>query len=86
MIEKVKLIDENNEEKEYDILLTFDLEVTNKNYMAYTDNSKDEKGNTKIFVSSFDPKEDEYKLNPLSDEEYDMCKEVIETLYESINA
>ena len=86
MIEKVKLIDENNEEKEYDILLTFDLEESNKNYMAYTDNSKDENGNTKIFVSSFDPNEDEYKLNPLSDEEYDMCKEVIESLYENINA
>lgn len=86
MIEKIKLIDENNEEKEYDILLTFDLEETNKNYMAYTDNSKDENGNIKIFVSSFDPSLDEYKLNPLDDEEYNMCKEIIETLYESYNA
>lgn len=55
---------ENGEEKEYAILLTFDIETKNKSYVLYTDYSKDEDENLKIFASIYDA---EWNLSPLED-------------------
>ncbi len=54
--------DENGEEKEYAILLTFDVEAKNRSYVLYTDYSKDEEGNLKIFSSIYD---ENWNLSPL---------------------
>lgn len=54
--------DENGEEKEYAILLTFDVESKKRSYVLYTDYSKDEAGNLKIFASIYDEK---WNLSPL---------------------
>ena len=37
----------------FEILLTFDNEETKKSYVIYTDNSKDEMGNTNVFASRY---------------------------------
>lgn len=42
-----------NEEKEFSIISTFDINEKNKSYVVYTDYSTDENGNINISVSSF---------------------------------
>ena len=54
--------DENGVEKEYAILVTFDIESKNKSYVLYTDYSKDDDENLKIFASICD---EEWNLSPL---------------------
>lgn len=45
------VINEQGEETECDVLLTFDSEETGKSYIIYTDNTLDENGNIKVYVS-----------------------------------
>ena len=42
---KFTMIDENGNEREYEVLFTFESEETNKNYIVYTDNTTDATGN-----------------------------------------
>ena len=46
---KFTMIDESGQEREYDVLFTFESEETNKNYIVYTDNTKDETGNVEVY-------------------------------------
>ena len=54
-----KIIVKNNqgEEIECNILFTFDSEDTKKSYIVYTDNTKDELGNTKVYANTFNDDE-----------------------------
>ena len=45
------MIDENGKEIVYDVLFTFESDETHKNYIVYTDNSRDEHGNVRISAS-----------------------------------
>ena len=47
------LADENGQNKEYEMLLTFKNEENGKNYIIYTDGTMDEYGNTRVFASIF---------------------------------
>ena len=79
-----KLIITNNEGKqlECDVLFTFDSDETGKSYIAYTDNTKDERGNIKVYASIYDPKSvDSMELLPIETEKE---WKVIETILESI--
>ena len=63
MIQDGKIIvNDGNEEKEYAILVTFDIREKNKSYVLYTDYSKDEIGNLKIFSAIYN---EEGKLKPV---------------------
>jgi len=48
--EKFKVLTDDGKEIECDILLTFDLEETNKHYVVYTDNTMDNEGNTNVYA------------------------------------
>ena len=50
----------NDEGKEVvcDVLFTFDSDETKKSYIAYTDNTKDEKGNVQVYASIYNPEEE----------------------------
>lgn len=77
------VISDEGEELECEILFTYEDEKTHKNYIAYTDNSLDEEGNTKVYASIFDPKEENPTLMPIeSDEEWDLISGILETLSE----
>ena len=52
------VVDENGIEVECEVLFTFDSEETNKSYIVYTDNTTDEEGNTKVYASIFNPKDE----------------------------
>ncbi len=76
-----KVIDKNGKEIEFEILFTFESDETNKNYMVYTDNTKDENGNTKVYASVFKPDAEPLELLPVETERE---WKIIETIINSI--
>lgn len=75
------VIDQNGEEKSYDVLFTFDNDETKKSYIVYTDNTLDEKGNIEVYASIYDPKDPKSKLEEITSEKE---WKVIETILSSI--
>lgn len=49
----LKLIDEDGKEIECEIIIAFKWTKTNKNYIVYTDNTKDENGNLNIYAGIY---------------------------------
>ena len=78
---KFTVIDKNGKEVECEVLFTFDSEETGKNYIVYTDNTKDVNGNVRVFASIYDPSKEDSELLPIkSQKEW----KIIETILESI--
>ena len=63
----LKIVDIEGKEVEYEILSAFKLEKTDKNYIVYTDNNKDEEGSLNIYASIYYPKNN--KLDSIETEE-----------------
>ncbi len=83
MKEKQKFIvlDEKGKEVECEPLFTFESEETKKNYVVYTDNTRDKDGNIRVFASIYEVTDKGNKLLPIkSEKEW----KVIETILESI--
>lgn len=83
MEEKMTFKAVNNEGKEVEceVLFTFESDETKKNYMVYTDNTKDSEGNIKVYASIYDPEKPESELQPIeSESEW----KIIETILEEI--
>lgn len=76
-----KVIDKNGNEITFEILFTFESDETKKNYMVYTDNTKDDKGNTRVYASVFVPNAEPLELLPVETERE---WKVIETIIQSI--
>lgn len=76
-----KVIDKDGKEIEFEILFTFESDETNKNYMVYTDNTKDENGDTKVYASVFKPDAEPLELLPVETERE---WKIIETIINSI--
>ncbi len=49
------IVNDEGKEIECEVLFTFDSDETKKSYIVYTDNTKDEVGNIKVYASVFDP-------------------------------
>jgi uncharacterized protein YrzB (UPF0473 family) len=78
-----KVFDEEGKEVECEVLFTFESEETKKNYMVYTDNTKDEQGNIKVYAAIYEPDKDETKLEPItSDHEWAIIEKILEELQE----
>ncbi len=78
-----KVKDEEGKIVECEVLFTFESEETNKNYMVYTDYTKDDKGNTKVYASIYDPKDEDPILQPIETEKE---WKIIETILEQIQS
>ena len=79
------MIDENGKEVVYDVLFTFENEETGKNYMAYTDNTRDEEGNIQVYASIYNPNDPDSELEPITGEkEWKVIETILETLQEEI--
>lgn len=79
------LIDENGNEVEYDVLFTFESEETNKNYIVYTDQTKDDAGNIQVYASIYDSNDPNSKLEPITtDKEWKVIETILSTLQEEI--
>ena len=82
----ITLTNEKGEEVVCDILFTFDSEETNKSYIVYTDNSKDENGKIRVFASIYNPNDAKTKLEDIkSDKEWKIIETILETLQEEIS-
>lgn len=81
---KFKVINSEGKEIVCDVLFTFESDETNKNYMVYTDNTKDEAGNTRVYASVYvvDEKNNTTDLLPV---ETDKEWKIIETILESVS-
>ena len=72
---------DNGEEIKCEILFTYEDEKSKKNYIAYTDNTLDEEGNTKVYASIFNPEEENPVLLPIeSDEEWKLIEGILSSL------
>ncbi len=78
----MKVITEDNEEKEYKILCAFKLPSTNKNYIVYTDETRNEKGEIEVFASIYYPDDDTRLDEVKTQEEWDAIQAVLDNLHE----
>ncbi len=78
-----KITNEEGKEIEYEVLFTFDSEETKKSYMVYTDNSKDENGNIKVYASAYTPGKETTELAPIETEkEWKIIETILNELQE----
>ena len=84
-MESGKIVVKNNkgEDIECDILFTFDSVTTKKSYIVYTDNTKDDLGNIKVYANTFDSFSDNGDLGTIETEEE---WAIIEQIFSSINS
>ena len=78
---KFVVIDEKGNQVECEPLFTFESEETGKQYVVYTDHSKDKNGNVRIFASIYNMNDKGGEFLPITDENE---WKVIETILESI--
>ena len=75
------IIDEKGNKVECEPLFTFESEETGKQYVVYTDNTRDKNGNVRIFASIYNITENGGEFLPIKDEKE---WKVVETILESI--
>lgn len=79
------MLDENGNEVVYDVLFTFESDETGKNYIVYTDNTKDEVGNIEVYASIYHPEDGNGRLEAIETEkEWKIIETILETLQEEI--
>ena len=86
--EKNTLTIKNDEGKEIEceVLFTFDSEENGKSYIAYTDNTTDESGSTKVYASIYDPTGADKTLQPIeTDEEWQVIENILSSIQEKID-
>ena len=82
---KIKITNDLGEELVCDVLFTFDSDETNKSYIAYTDNSVDEKGNVRVFANVYDPTGEDLDLQPLtSEKEWKVIEDILASVQEKV--
>lgn len=78
---------ENGEQKNFHILVTFDIEQKNKSYVLYTDYSKNENGDLRVFVSIYNKYDEDDKLEEVVEQdELDVIDDYIEKLQEDLRS
>lgn len=78
---KFTVLDEKGNQIVCEPLFTFESDETKKQYVVYTDNSKDEEGNVRVFASIYNMNDKGGELLPIkTDKEW----KVIETILEAI--
>ena len=76
-METLKITDNLGNVKEYKVLYTFKKQSNNKNYIVYTDNTKDELGNLNIYASIFYPDDDTKIEDVESKEDWDIIEKIL---------
>ena len=79
------MIDQDGKEVVYDVLFTFESDETKKNYIVYTDNTRDDVGNIQVYASIYDPENPNSKLEAITtDKEWKVIETILETLQEEV--
>ena len=75
------IVDSKGVETEVEVVIAFKIEATNKEYVIYTKNEKDEDGNITIYASALAEVNGEKQLIGIAtDEEWEKIKEIIKEL------
>ena len=83
MKDYLTIINDNGEKKEFEILLSFDSDETNKKYITYTDFTKDEDGSIICYSSILNPDGSLSKID--TEKEKTTIDELLNTLVETTN-
>lgn len=76
-----KKLNDRGVEVECEVLCTFKSNVTQKNYVLYTDKTIDEEGNTKVFAATYDSDERRATLQPITtDYEWNLIERLLNDL------
>ena len=79
--------DENGKNIECEILFTFESPETNKNYVVYTDHTKNESGEVKVYANVYDKSGNNRELLPIeTEEEWNTIEAILAKLEEKENA
>lgn len=80
----LRVIDEQGNEMDYEIVLTFKSDQTKKSYVVY----KEPGDSDEVYAASYDETEtDGGNLNPIeTDEEWDIIEEVLDTFQQEDDA
>lgn len=77
--------DENGKEIKYDVLFTFQMEETNKDYIVYTDNTKDKEGNIQVYASVYKNEDGKMNLEAIeTDNEWKTIETILKTIQEEV--
>lgn len=75
------IIDDKGKERICEVLFTFESDETKKNYIVYTDNTKDHEGNIRVYASIYKNSSNKAELEPIeSEREW----KIVETILSSI--
>lgn len=79
----MKIIDEENNEEEFEILCTFDSDLTNKSYVIYSGYYVDEDGTVLMQAGSYEDEGDYLKVDKrLTQEENEMIQSIMKKIIE----
>lgn len=77
----VKIIDEENNSGEYEILCTFDSELTKKSYIMYTEYAEDKEESILMHAGSYVKDGENFIVNKQLDrQEYDMISKIMNNI------
>ncbi len=80
----MSIVAEDGSTEEVEVILAFEFKDTNKEYVIYTKNEKDENDNVTVYVSNVDRTSGEPKLLGVDDEEeWNRIKDVLRELSKS---
>lgn len=81
LVNKFTYIDDDGKKIECDILFTFDLKNTGKNYIIFTDNTTNEDGTIRTYARTYDPTKEICDLGNIeTEEEWKMVESILSTL------
>ena len=76
----LKITTEDGKEKEYKIICAFAETSNGKNYVLYTDDTKNNKGETEVYAAIYYP-DDDTRLDDIeTEEEWDIVNSVLEEI------
>ena len=82
---KIVIKNDKGEELVCDVLFTFDSDETGKSYIAYTDNTKDEKGNIKVYANTYDKTGEDLNLSQLTtDKEWKIIDNILASVIDMV--
>ena len=76
-----KIVDAEGKERVCEVLFTFESDETKKNYIVYTDNTKDHEGNVRVYASIYKVNKEKTELEPIETERE---WKIVETILNSI--
>lgn len=76
-----KIVDNDGNERTCEVLFTFESDETKKNYIVYTDNTKDLEGNIRVYASIYKVNKDKTELEAIETERE---WKIVETILNSI--